>query len=233
MIKLESGAWPKGKKIPYRSNVHEKIASLNLPIHKEDLEFRPMTMSDIPEFRNLEAEWFPFEYSTAFYNRINDTKNVIAMGCFWTPPNISESFLLGGVMAQYESSSSAFWYVSDTEVSRNFSCCTQLKNYFRNWSNLNLYIITIGVIDEARRLGIASWFINYLFDKGNSIENCVSISLHVMEENIAAINCYEKLGFIHVHDKNDYYYFMNEIHNGRYYVKKLHEDNNVTIELLK
>jgi ribosomal protein S18 acetylase RimI-like enzyme len=72
------------------------------------------------------------------------------------------------------------------------------------------YIMTIGVINEARRLGISSDLIinmkKYLTSK---YENCLGYYLHVVDYNNTAINFYKKIGFT-IHRKVHNYYNIND-----------------------
>eukprot|EP00826_Nyctotherus_ovalis_P051086 TRINITY_DN6366_c0_g1_i3.p1 TRINITY_DN6366_c0_g1~~TRINITY_DN6366_c0_g1_i3.p1 ORF type:complete len:261 (+),score=17.43 TRINITY_DN6366_c0_g1_i3:71-784(+) len=225
MIKLESVSWPKGVTIKHKSKVHEILASLHTPIPKQELIYRPLTWDDIPELKKLEAEWFPYTYPDAFYLQIFDEQRVVAIGCFWKPLGVAENLMMGAVMAKYETRSSALLYVNNGKITGKNSWCERLVNYFRNWYNENMYILTIGVIDEARRLGIASAFLNMLDDKAKARANCVSISLHVKENNKAAIKCYEKKNYVHAFVAENYYAYMGESHHGYYYVKVINKNS--------
>jgi len=217
MIKLESASWPKDTVIPHKSKVHSILASLNVPIRKEELVYRSLVPEDVPELIRLESEWFPNDYSGNLYREIAD-KQRIALGCFWKAVN-GQSLMMGAVIARYETSSDALLYVGKEKIIGVESRCTRVTNYFRNWRNENLYITTIGVIDEARRLGIATTFLNILYEKAKERPNCISISLHVKENNYPARKCYERNEYIHVFTVPNYYRYKKESSNGLYYIK--------------
>ena len=226
MNKLKSGAWPEGSVIELKSTIHQIIASLNIPIRNEDLTFRPMTAEDLPQFKALMAEWFPFEYSDYFYDQAFTSTNYSFLACSWTPPNQSKSYIIAGILIRFETDSRAFNYVTDKEITTKISCCTRLINYLKNWNNENAYISTIGVIDEARRLGIASRLLDIAYEKAKKKKNCVSISLHVLTTNQQAIRCYEKNGFVHVCNVKNYYTIQGKTYDARYYVKKVRDKDN-------
>eukprot|EP00826_Nyctotherus_ovalis_P021709 TRINITY_DN1705_c0_g1_i7.p1 TRINITY_DN1705_c0_g1~~TRINITY_DN1705_c0_g1_i7.p1 ORF type:complete len:246 (-),score=58.05 TRINITY_DN1705_c0_g1_i7:134-871(-) len=229
MDKLQSGAWPKGSKIRPQSDVHRRIASLNVPICKDDLVFRFMTFDDLPEFKALMDEWFPFTYSDNFYVRALTLPNYLFLACTWKPSSSHKSLIIGGIMAHFETNSTAFCYISNNSVTAQVSCCARLKNRLRNWGSENAYIGTIGVIDEARRLGVASQLIDLVHEEAKKRKKCVSLSLHVMKVNEQAIKCYERNGFVHVCDISDYYEIKGEMHDAKYYVKKVKEKGDKTL----
>ena len=58
------------------------------------------------------------------------------------------------------------------------------------------YIMTIGVIDECRKLGIGTQMLDYTIDLiEQTFEHCLAIYLHVADYNQAAIKFYEKHEF--------------------------------------
>ena len=72
--------------------------------------------------------------------------------------------------------------------------------YFMDEANLQ----KIAVIDSERRKGVATQLINYAIQELLK-ENVVNFYLEVNENNLIAINVYEKLGFEKVSIRNNYY----------------------------
>jgi len=61
---------------------------------------------------------------------------------------------------------------------------------------LGAYIMTIGVVDECRRLGLGTMLLNEVTKVINqSWSHCEIIYLHVVDYNEAAIRFYEKNNF--------------------------------------
>ena len=59
------------------------------------------------------------------------------------------------------------------------------------------YIMTIGVIDELRQMGIGSKMLNYTIDLVEKrFTECICIYLHVVDYNISAIKFYQKNQFL-------------------------------------
>ena len=67
-----------------------------------------------------------------------------------------------------------------------------------------LHILKVAVTPALRGLGIATWFLNRCFTMGYQ-QGANSVYLEVRPSNIPAIELYEKLGFIEVGRRPNYY----------------------------
>lgn len=68
-------------------------------------------------------------------------------------------------------------------------------NYWSNeYGGIILLIDELYIQKEYRRLGLATTYLNFLFN--NRINNCVAFRLEVMPSNNLAYNLYQKLGFV-------------------------------------
>lgn len=80
------------------------------------------------------------------------------------------------------------------------------RSFFSKSSDFSKgHIISVAVLERARRLGIASKMMIDVIDKTTSIGGIESIELEVRESNIGAINLYFKYGFIKSKILNRYY----------------------------
>lgn len=223
-VELKSDAWPEGHVISELCRIHGIIASLNVPIRREDLVYHRMGLDDIKDFKDYEGEWFPFQYSDWFYKTHITAKDSVSLGCYWRPPNSpAEEYLVGGVMARYEWDEAALGYVSSSSgVDPKTGCCGWLCNVIWNFRKENMYIMTIGVADEVRRLGAGSGLMREL-ERTIRTERptCVCISLHVLETNRAAMGCYRKNGFQATRMIRKYYEMFGKNYDAQYYVKAI------------
>ena len=72
---------------------------------------------------------------------------------------------------------------------------SQIIGFLAIWFVVDeIFLNNIGVAVHARRKGIASTLLDWLFEIGRQ-KNCASIQLEVRESNAAAIALYEKAGF--------------------------------------
>ena len=72
--------------------------------------------------------------------------------------------------------------------------------------------MTIGVLDEFRKMNIGSNLLKYIYNKAVEIDGCIGVYLHVIYYNEAATKFYQKNKFKKVNKIDNYYFF-----NGKYY----------------
>ncbi|XP_054794271.1 uncharacterized protein LOC129299812 [Prosopis cineraria] len=101
-------------------------------------------------------------------------------------------------------------YHSDTCVGA-ISCHRERKED----GAVRLYIMTLGVLEPYRRLGVGTRLMNHMLDL-SSKENMSEVYLHVHTDNEDAINFYKKLGFETTERISNYY--RNAIVIKDYYV---------------
>ena len=68
-----------------------------------------------------------------------------------------------------------------------------------------VYVLTLGVIDQYRHLGVASQLIQHVIAHAQH-ELCRAVYLHVIEYNIAALNLYRRSKFEELATLRNFYY---------------------------
>jgi ribosomal-protein-alanine N-acetyltransferase len=113
-------------------------------------------------------------------------------------------------------SRSLFMHEISNSISRNFTVWLTsfdrqiLAGYTMCWLVADeMQIHKIAVKPEFRRLGLATFLLKSLFNKACD-EGCQSVTLEVRSTNKAAINLYEKLGFVVKGIRSSYYSEQNE-----------------------
>lgn len=207
-----SDAWPEEIKQETHSNVHELLASIKDSVTISDITFRPFEKQDLQELKNLHKEWFPIEYDNRYYETATTSPNSIALGAFYNKQGRRKrTLIVGAILARFEYDDS----VSDTINHRGL--CYKLArafNCFRK-SDIILYIMTFGVVDELRRLGIGSKLLKQCIETGREkIPNCKGVSLHVIEYNKSAIAFYKKQGYTQIGCNKEYYSIKGKRHAG-------------------
>ena len=118
---------------------------------------------------------FPVYYSESYYKRLKkDSNDSLCIGAFY-----KNKYIIGMFIGQYKYNSLLL---------RNLTN----KSYFSCDHVCGLYIATIGVIDEVRRLGIGSQLINHAIKYTKENDRADVVYLHVIEYNQAAIMFYKK-----------------------------------------
>jgi len=135
------------------------------------VHYRRLTAEDIKDVRNLHEEWFPLNYADSFYTKIFKN-NYIAIGCFAkitsleakTKERIEKEVILGTILIKIEIGGEdvvALYQHKDRTVGPGIgSWLRWLKSVITCREYLGAYIMTIGVVDECRRLGLGTHLLN-------------------------------------------------------------------------
>ena len=153
-LRLHSEAWPEQEPDAIYSNVHHILNSSQIQIDKANIKYRLLHKTDIEPLKCLHKEWFPVNYSDDYFDPIGKESRYIAIGAFY--PYLNKNLLLGAIFSNLEFDDSISNYVYKrsllTKILRGLNCC--------HTPDLLMYIMTIGVIDEVRRMGIGSALID-------------------------------------------------------------------------
>ncbi len=199
---VHSEAWPAELPQQAHSNVHEIFQRKVAELDKSKIEYRLLDQGDIAEVRNLHLEWFPLRYGDDYYNEIGKYNYGVAIGAFYKAKGHKSKILLGAILTRVQHDDS----VSD--IIHDRGCCYRFARMFNCWHvpPLILYIMTIGVIDEARRFGIGGELLDRAVNEARSrYPACEGISLHVVAYNHSAISFYKKKGYRELARFQEYY----------------------------
>lgn len=202
-----------------KSNVHTILQQHSHEIDASKLYFRQLNEDDIEEVRNLHLEWFPLNYTDSFYQRIYKN-NVLAFGCFVKIKD--HEVILGTIMTKVQQQEEE---ITDIYAAKNYeqSYVTWFQSVLACREYQGAYIMTIGVVDECRRLGLGTKLLNFTIEKLQELyPTCEIIYLHVVDYNETAIKFYERNGFT-IHRRNKQHY---EIFGKPYDALTLYKDIN-------
>ena len=124
--------------------------------------------------RALHEEWFPLNYPQHFYDRIHK-KNVIAIGCFYKVKldGKEDLVLIGCSMSRIQKESEKNENVLRAIYGQRWERQSWLERVKERFfcgagylfsQRKACYIMTIGVIDECRKLGIGTQMLEYTVD---------------------------------------------------------------------
>jgi N-alpha-acetyltransferase 60 len=147
---------------------------------QNEIQLRFLCPFDIDEVKELCADWFPVHYPEQWYIDITSNSNR-----FYSLAATFKSKIIGMIIA--ETKQKRLCDLEDKNV--------LLSNKF-NDDTLVTYILSLGVVKEYRRLGIASILLQTLISYLRSTStSCKAVYLHVLSTNDNAIRFYEKRGF--------------------------------------
>ena len=188
----------------YIAKVHNILPKMTSEIRLEDIKFRSIKYDwEIDEIRALHKEWFPIDYSKEFFESIKTNKTKCLIAIYEAEIKYEKHTLILGVIT-YDIRKINYKLI-------NFSC----KDIFQ--SKLSIYILTLGAINEIRKIGLATKLIDKLIDLTKQYHKIKYIYLHVIEYNDHAIRFYEKNNFKRVETKYNHYFIGGKIYNGYAY----------------
>ena len=218
----------------YISELEEIHKVLYLKNHKpnfEEIKFEKIEMLYLNNLLLLHKEWFPVDYSKEYFIKFLEKNNVFfSIGAFIIINN--KKYLIGSIL--YE-------ICKESKFRKNIPYILYDQNIidlcFSN--NKCAYVNTIGVIDEYRKLKVATKLIEFMIEDLKN-KNVIAVFLHVILHNKSAITFYEKInwnywGIIKEHyqinnkifDAKVFYFIINEYYEKKHYLE-IKSKNNLT-----
>ena len=226
--KIFSDAFPPNKlgeklKISAISEIHKKIGNINIDGNR--IYYKEFTKEHMNEIKILHKEWFPIDYDDSFYEKMFAESNPKEKNPFYNYGAFYKSdgqeYILGGIFCEIKEESHLKRFIQP-EVMKNYeiSLYEDILNFTPKYKYL--YIMTIGVIDECRRLKLGTKLLNLVTDHFMNMRNCLGIYLHVVEYNNTAIRFYIKNEFSDLALVKNYYCIGEVYYSGRVFVKFFH-----------
>lgn len=164
------------------------------------ISYRPLRPSDLEVLEKLHTDLFPIRYESEFFQNVVNRRDVISWGAVdCSRPNDQSDELIGFVTARIV-------MARESEVE-------DLLRFDPTKSDQKLiYILTLGVVESYRNLGIATSLIQEVVKYAGSIPTCRAVYLHVISYNNSAIHLYQKMSFQCVRRLHGFYFI-----GGRHY----------------
>lgn len=153
------------------------------------IHLRFLCPEDIAEVKQLCAEWFPIEYPESWYTDITSSPR------FYSLAATISSRIVGIIVCEVKPRSRCNREDIDILAS----------HYPAN--TMMAYILSLGVVEDFRKHGIASLLLDNLLSYLTSGEHndCKAVYLHVLTTNLIAIHFYERRNF-RIHSCLPFYY---------------------------
>ena len=202
------------KKLLAFSSYHDILKGIQ--INPDEIIYKPLSKSHLEEIKLLHKEWFPIEYEDDYFQKIfiNKYGTYFTIGAIYNYQN--KEIILGLALYEYRPVSEYFAKHTSPEaideICKNIDFNEEVQSYLRCEDYNCVYIMTIGVLDEYRKLHIGSNLIKHIINKALLDNICIGIYLDVVYYNLSAIKFYEKNGFKKVATLINYYDI-----NGNYY----------------
>ncbi len=208
-----SSAYPDADSQPYLSaNIHRVLSRSQIDYFRlSHLRFRTCASPDeLEEIRQLHAEWFPVFYNDEFYCSLvdrsdNDVLVVIA--------SIGDrSDIVGMITIGIRRKEKRFNPSGDL---------ARLLHFPEDTAN-TAYILTLGVVDELRRKGVAQALLSEgIAQIKTNHPKCHVVYLHVIEYNKPAFRLYRKAGFSEYITYPEFYFIDDVPYRGTLFYRIL------------
>ncbi|KAH1031613.1 hypothetical protein J1N35_043787 [Gossypium stocksii] len=168
--------------------------------HHPTICYRSMHPSDLEILEQIHSDVFPIRYESEFFQNVVNGRDFVSWAAVdRSRPNGQSDELIGFVTARIVTA-------KDSEIA-------DLLRYDPSKGHQSLvYILTLGVVDAYRNLGIATALIHEVIKYASSIAVCRAVYLHVISYNNPAIHLYKKMSFKCVRRLHGFYLI-----NGQHY----------------
>ncbi|XP_024021246.1 histone acetyltransferase MCC1 [Morus notabilis] len=162
--------------------------------------YRPLRPSDLEILEKIHGDLFPIRYESEFFKNVVNGCDIVSWAAVdRSQPSDQGDELVGFVTARVV-------LAKESEIG-------DMLSYDSSRSDQTLvYILTLGVVETYRNLGIASSLIREVIKYASSIPTCRAAYLHVISYNNPAIRLYSKMSFKCVRRLQGFYLI-----NGQHY----------------
>ncbi|KAH7538441.1 hypothetical protein FEM48_Zijuj03G0199700 [Ziziphus jujuba var. spinosa] len=160
----------------------------------------PIRPSDLEILEQIHSDLFPIRYEAEFFENVVNGREIVSWAAVdRSRPNDENDELIGFVTARIV-------LAKESEIG-------DILSYDPLKSDQTLvYILTLGVVEAYRNLGIASSLIREVIKYASGIQTCRAVYLHVISYNNPAIRLYKKMSFKSVRRLQGFYLI-----NGQHY----------------
>lgn len=215
------------KKMKPIAEVHKLLKGVK--VDPSQIIYKPLTPDNLEEVKKLFIEWFPVKYKDDYYEMILLRNNgaIFTLAAFY-PIKISENeikeVILGLVIAQWNYVDKRFFEMT---TEKTYKLVSDSLNY-EDEARFALspepfyyisYIMSLGVIDECRKMNIGTNLMRWIFNYSISFNLCVGVYLNVISTNISGKKFYEKNKLVCVNNLKDFYEIDDKKYDADVYVR--------------
>lgn len=170
---------------------------------RASISVRPIQPSDLEILERIHGDIFPIRYETEFFQNVVHGRDIVS----WAAVD------RGRVDGKCDE---LIGFLTARIVLAKESEIVDLLKYNSTKPDESLvYVLTLGVVENYRNLGIATLLIREVTKYASTIPTCRGVYLHVISYNIAAIHLYEKMRFRCVRRLHGFY-LINSQHYDAY-----------------
>ncbi|RWR81034.1 GNAT domain-containing protein [Cinnamomum micranthum f. kanehirae] len=168
-------------------------------VYRPTIVYRPIRPSDLEVLKQIHADLFPIRYESEFFLNVVSGNGIVSWAAVDSSrPDGENDELIGFVTTRIV-------VAKDSEIQ-------DMLGYDLRSDQTLVYILTLGVIEPYRNLGIATSLIQEVIKYASGLDTCRAVYLHVIAYNEPAILFYKKMSFRCLRRLQDFYYIR-----GRHY----------------
>ena len=215
------------KKMKPIAECHKLLKGIK--IDPSQIIYKPLSPENVEEVKKLHIEWFPVKYEEEFFDHtlINNQGQFFSVAAFYNVgvgENEYKEVILGLIICQWVYVENNFFKMVNKEIgkeiSANLNYEEEVKFYLSGDKFYHCaYIMSLGVIDECRKMGIATIMLKSIFNYIIFFDFVVGIYLNVISTNTSAKKFYEKNGLKCINHIKDFYPIENQNYDCDVYIK--------------
>lgn len=195
------------------SNIHASLKDVN--IEKADFENiiirKIKNRKELDQIQLLHKEWFPINYTKEYFEAVyqEKTNGLVAEIKLKNNDkgNGNDKVIVGCILYCFRNSKKKYME-------------TNLCDFFKNYRSI--YVMTIGVINEFRKHGIATKLLREMIQRHGNDFKIKYVYLHVVEYNHSAHRFYENNKFSLLKVKRKHYTIEESKYDAFVYIYYLH-----------
>ena len=198
-------------------------------IDPSNIIYKPLTPEHLEEVKKLHTEWFPVNYPEDFFNYaiLYNQGGYFSIAAFYSVPigeNEYKEVILGLIICQWILTDKFFFQMTTPKTAKKIVDNLNFEEEAKLFLSPNkyyfcAYIMSIGVIDECRKMNIGTNMLKNIFNYCIYFDLCVGVYLHVISHNISAKKFYEKNGLDCVNNIKDFYKIEDKSYDSDVYLR--------------
>ena len=206
------------------SQVHKLLSGIQIDPNK--IYYKPLGPEHFEEVKNLHKEWFPIDYPEEIFANIllHNQGNYVTQAAFYFIEGENKEVILGLIMCEWRYVDKFFFeFVGDNileEINKSIDYEEEVQFFLSKQKfYTSNYILSLGVIDECRKMNIGTNLIKFTFNYAISVPFCVGVFLNVIVDNFSGKKFYEKNGLICSNRLKDFYVIQDKKYDSDVYVR--------------
>lgn len=218
-----------------RARVHRHLSAEKLAqLDASSLHFRSLVSRDLTEMMDLHSEWFPVVYQESFFQQstngeiltiaatYSDAARPITGGSSCSGGGCDDAQEVDHILGMVTLGVNCEHHITDVmnvlgDSYVPFEDGTDAGSTHVKTNSL-AYILTLGVVDEYRRRGLAREMLTRSVDHIiQHMPETLALYLHVIPYNVAAVQLYESMGFLRVASFDSFYHIHGQSYGSFLY----------------